>query len=199
MLVALALLTACNRTAPAVDLAPSPTPTIETIAVPTWQPTNSGIPERLPATTTPLPILDAIPQVAAVIVSAPALLPADTPTAVPTLAPATTGGDVVIASIMYNGVVPQVESDEYVTVVNRGTAPVDLSGWTIDAGDGVIFRFPAVTNLLPSGAYTVYTNEYHPESGGFTFGSGDPIWNNQGDTGTLRDAAANVVSVFTYP
>ena len=85
--VALILLTACNRPAPPTEPTPGPTPTAESILVPTWLPTNSGIPERLPATSTPVPLVDLVQPAAAVIVSAPALLPDAPPTPSPTWTP----------------------------------------------------------------------------------------------------------------
>ncbi|ETW91975.1 MAG: hypothetical protein ETSY1_45845, partial [Candidatus Entotheonella factor] len=44
----------------------------------------------------------------------------------------------------------------------------------------------------------VYTNEVHPETGGFSFGIGRAIWNNQGDEGQLFDQDGNVVSSYGY-
>ena len=44
----------------------------------------------------------------------------------------------------------------------------------------------------------VYTNEHHPESCGFSFGSGSAIWNNKGDYGHLYDASGAEVSTYCY-
>lgn len=159
--------------------------------LPTWQPTSAGVMQRAPDKTTPAANLEAIPPAATVVVAVPVL--------VPTAPPAHLGPDVVIAGIMYDGAVPDVESDEYVTIVNQGTAPVDLTGWTLDAGAGVLFRFPAGAIITPAQALSIYTNEIHPESGGLSFGSADAVWSNRGDVGILRNAAGAEVSRYIYP
>jgi hypothetical protein len=77
--------------------------------------------------------------------------------------------------------VPRVESDEYAKIANEGGAPMDIGGWRLNAGDpGQDFIFPSFVLQLGQ-ACRVYTNESHPESCGFSFGSGRAIWNNQGD------------------
>src|SRR5690606_10211838 len=107
-------------------------------------------------------------------------------------------GDVQLAFINYDGVVPRVESDEYAEIVNRGASPVNLGGWRLNAGDpGQDFGFPGF-ELQPGQSCRVYTNEFHPESCGFSFGRGQAIWNNSGDCGYLYDAAGNQVSQLCY-
>jgi hypothetical protein len=74
----------------------------------------------------------------------------------------------------------------------RGGAPADIGGWRLNAGDpGQDFIFPSFV-LQPGQACRVYTNESHPESCDFNFGSGRAIWNNQGDCGYLYDAGGGV-------
>lgn len=83
-------------------------------------------------------------------------------------------------------------------IANVGTAPINLSGWRLNAGDpGQDFRFPSF-DLAPGQSVRVYTNEYHQESGGFSFGSGKAIWNNKGDCGFLFDAGGNQVADWCY-
>jgi hypothetical protein len=92
---------------------------------------------------------------------------------------------VIIRSVYYDGAVPRVESDEYAEIANEGSALADIGGWRLNAGDPVQdFIFPSFV-LQPGQACRVYTNETHPESCGFSFGSGRAIWNNQGDCGYL--------------
>jgi hypothetical protein len=63
--------------------------------------------------------------------------------------------------------------------VNTGVSGADIGGWTLtDIADGTpTFQFPAVT-INAGASIRVYTNEVHPESGGFSFGRGTGIWNN---------------------
>ncbi|MEU4805869.1 lamin tail domain-containing protein [Actinosynnema sp. NPDC023587] len=107
--------------------------------------------------------------------------------------------DVVITTVRNKGQVKRTQADEYVEVVNRGTVPADISQWVLGADDaGQDFTFPAGTVLQPGQRIRIYTNEVHPESGGFNYGSGRPIWNDQGDTAKLRDTNGNLVSQFGY-
>ena len=96
--------------------------------------------------------------------------------------------------------VPRVESDEYVEIKNLGDSAVNIGGWRlVDIDDGSPqFVFPSYT-LNPGQAIRVYTNEIHPEYGGFSFGSGTAVWNNSDpDTAALYDASNNQVSTKSY-
>ncbi len=87
--------------------------------------------------------------------------------------------DVQITYIFYDGLVPQAESDEYVEITNRGEEPQNLKDWVLmDISEGYpSFTFPSY--ILASGkSIRVYTNEFHPEWGGFSFEYGQAIWNN---------------------
>ena len=58
--------------------------------------------------------------------------------------------------------------------------------------------FPGGFVLQPGQTCQIYTNEYHPESGGLTFGIGRAIWNNDGDCGLLYDQAGQLTSKYCY-
>lgn len=108
--------------------------------------------------------------------------------------------EVVIECIAYDGAVPQTESDEYVQVTNTGAKPVDLSGWHLAAEDGrADFMFPSYL-LMPGRFVRVYTNERHPETGGFAFGSNQALWgNDRSRAARLLDKSGAVVSTKSYP
>lgn len=107
--------------------------------------------------------------------------------------------EVTIAVINYDGEVARTESDEYVELLNQGHAPTDISGWKISADDrGQDFVFPAGTVLEAGQSIRVYTDESHPEHGGFSYGIKRSIWNNRGDVGRLFDATGKEVSRFSY-
>ncbi len=110
--------------------------------------------------------------------------------------PSITVEDVQITYIFYDGLVPYVESDEYVEITNLGDQPQDLAGCVLmDISEGYpSFIFPSYT-LLPGESIRVYTNEYHPEWGGFSFEYGRAIWNNtEPDTAVLYDSRGKEVS-----
>ena len=105
-----------------------------------------------------------------------------------------------VTCIFYDGLVPRVESNEYVEITNLGTEPVDLAGWVLkDISEGSpSFTFPSYI-LQPGKSARVYTNESHPEYGGFSFGYGKAIWNNTDpDTAALYNAQGQEVSRKSY-
>ena len=106
--------------------------------------------------------------------------------------------NIVIQWVNYDGGVYRVESDEFAVIANQGSAPASLRGWRLNAGDnGQDFGFPDY--MLNPGAFCrVYTNEYHPDTCGFSFGRGQAIWNNKGDCGYLFDSAGNQVDSYCY-
>ncbi|MBT2420314.1 lamin tail domain-containing protein [Streptomyces sp. ISL-22] len=107
--------------------------------------------------------------------------------------------DVAITRVEAEGTVPGTQADEYVEVFNRGTEAADMSGWTLRArNSGKQFTFPAGTALKPGSRYRVHTNERHPETGGFSFGSSEPVWDDVADVAVLSDDKGKQVSRFRY-
>ncbi len=120
----------------------------------------------------------------------------------PSTTPTLTGvSNVQITYIFYDGIVPYVESDEYVEITNLGDQPQDLEDWVLmDISEGYpSFIFPSYI-LAPGGSIRVYTNEYHPEWGGFSFEYSKAIWNNSPphDIAVLKDNQGNEVSRRSY-
>jgi len=163
-------------------------------STPTVMPTETIIPStatQSPPTATPQPTVAPTQPPPTVAPTQPP------PTAAPTQPPAAPG-KVEIGYIFYDGVVTRVESDEYAVIRNTGGSPVNLAGWRLNAGDpGQDFIFPGF-ELQPGAEVRVYTNESHPESGGFSFGSGQAIWANSGDCGYLFDNTGAQVSQYCY-
>jgi len=112
----------------------------------------------------------------------------------------TATGAVAISDIVYKGKVKRTQSDEYIEITNKGTTPADLSGWKVMSGlsKKQSLTFPAGTTLAAGKSFRVYTNEVHPETGGFSIGSTTGIWNDKGDEGKLFDAKGNQVSTLAY-
>jgi hypothetical protein len=121
------------------------------------------------------------------VTTPPTMLPvADAPDAAVTGTPAAPVIGVQLGEIFFDGDVPQVESDEYVEIVNEG-ATVDLNGWQLRDDDGSLFVFPPY--VLETGKRCrVYTNELHADHCGFSFGARQPVWTNSGDVAILLDA-----------
>ncbi|MGA9380559.1 MAG: lamin tail domain-containing protein, partial [Phormidium sp.] len=108
--------------------------------------------------------------------------------------------DVTISKLFYKGEVKRTQSDEYIEISNLGNSPANISGWKITSGGSMkqFFTFPEGTILEGGNSFRVYTNEVHPETGGFSYGSKTAVWNDAGDEAKLFDAAGNNVSTLAY-
>jgi len=103
------------------------------------------------------------------------------------------------------GCYERVEPDEYVVIKNLSECYVDITGWelkNISRPTIPSFTFPRFMPvlLLPGAIIRVYTDEYNPETGGFTFywGPGD-IWSNdESNTAVLYDTEGNEISRKSY-
>ena len=170
---------------------PIPTPTSTMVPTPTPVPTPSPSPQP---TATPAPA----PVPTPTLEPTPTPVPAATPT--PVLVPESTS--LVIECIFYDGEVPRSEADEYVQLLNEGSAGVDLHGWRLaDLGDpGQEFTFESSYSLGSGKRARVYTNQVHAEWGGFSFGLGRSIWHNTDpDTAGLFSPSGHLVSRKSYP
>ena len=78
---------------------------------------------------------------------------------------------------MFDGEVPRSEADEYVQIVNKSRQSVNLEGWRLaDLSDRrQEFTFEEPYTLVEGGRIRVYTNQVHPQWGGFSFGYGGPV------------------------
>lgn len=200
---------------------PTPEPATATPRPSATRPPASPVPTAQPTAEPPptdAPVQAATSVAATVAASQPTTAPptAAPVTVAPTAAPATVAptqeilptatqpvvtasGDVVISSIRYDGDVPQVESDEFAVITNRGATAVNLGGWRLNAGEpDQNFNFPSF-ELGPGQSCRVYTNEIHADScGGGSFGRGDAIWRNSTDCGYLYNADGAEVSRFCW-
>ena len=94
------------------------------------------------------------------------------------------------------------EADEYVQILNQGATVVDLMGCRLenvsDNGSPTL-TFPS-HDLQPQASVRVYTNEVHPESGGFSFQRKSAAWSKDSpDTAGLFDAQGSLVPTKSYP
>ncbi|MRG60207.1 hypothetical protein GE115_10055 [Agromyces sp. CFH 90414] len=99
--------------------------------------------------------------------------------------------DCVLPSVAINEVESNGDATDWVEVVNTGTTPVDLSGWTLMDGDPIghaadVTPVESGTTLAP-GAFFVFDQNTH-----FDFGLGD------GDTATIRNASGVTIAEHTW-
>ncbi|MFN2248686.1 MAG: lamin tail domain-containing protein [Candidatus Promineifilaceae bacterium] len=173
---------------PVVAEAAAVTPTEAVVAAPT-EPLPTEVPvvptEAPPPTEAPVVPTEAPPTEAPVVPTEPPVQ-----AALPT--------DVQITGINFDGVVARVESDEYIVITNTGIAVINIGGWHLNAGDaGQDFTFPGF-DLAAGQSCRVYTNESHPETCGFSFGSGKAILNNKGDCVYLFDGSGAQIASRCY-
>jgi len=108
-----------------------------------------------------------------------------------------TTGNIVIVSIFYDGVNGTAEPDEYVQIQNQDTKAIQVQNWTLRDLANHVYTFP--NYIMQPGQYCrVYTNINDPATCGFNYGSVAAIWNNGGDTATLRDSTGALKSQWTY-
>lgn len=88
--------------------------------------------------------------------------------------------------------------DEYVTLTNGGTTAVDLSGWTIEDAANHAYTVPGGVTLDAGGSITLYTGSGTDSSSELYWGQDAPVWNNGGDTVTVRDASGEIVVEESY-
>ncbi|EMA64360.1 beta-lactamase [Halorubrum kocurii JCM 14978] len=72
--------------------------------------------------------------------------------------------------------------DEYVVFENAGDDAVDLSGWTVEDEAGRSYEFPEGFTLEAGATVTLRTGSGTDTATELYWGSGSPVWNNDGDT-----------------
>jgi len=83
--------------------------------------------------------------------------------------------------------------EEYVKIKNSGSSSVDLTGWEIkDEDNKHTYTFPSF-QLEAGATVTLYTIEGSDTETELYWGSGNPFWNNDGDTAFLYDSEENLV------
>lgn len=105
---------------------------------------------------------------------------------------------IVITEIMYNPPESNIDSLEYIEVLNNGNAPVDMTGWTLGFGS---FTFTVPSLTLPAGAYQVFSVN---DTAFFNnFGVASIEWDNgalgnNGATIRLTDLGGTVIDEVIY-
>ncbi|MGI8854901.1 MAG: lamin tail domain-containing protein [Thermomicrobiales bacterium] len=88
---------------------------------------------------------------------------------------------------------------ETVTTRNDSLATVDITRWTLaDASGKNLFTFPSLA-LAPGGVAVVHSGRGMPSGVDYYWGKTVGIWNDTGDTATLRDASGAIISTYAYP
>ncbi|MFC6824277.1 lamin tail domain-containing protein [Halopelagius fulvigenes] len=128
--------------------------------------------------------------------------PTPTPTATPTPTPAPSdSASISLAEVNADAAGDENENldDEYVVFRNTGDSAADLSGWTVEDAAGHTYAFPEGFTLGAGESVTLRTGTDEDTETDLYWGSQRAVWNNGGDTVTLRDESGAVVFEEAYP
>ncbi|MFC3478753.1 lamin tail domain-containing protein [Halobacterium litoreum] len=87
---------------------------------------------------------------------------------------------------------------EYVVLENATDRPLELGGWTLSDAADHEYVFPAGFELDAGATVTVYTGSGRNSATELYWGADSPVWNNSGDTVSVRSAAGDLVAEYAY-
>ncbi|WP_267643489.1 lamin tail domain-containing protein [Haloarchaeobius amylolyticus] len=101
-----------------------------------------------------------------------------------TATPVATDGGITVDNVHADAEGTESENlnDEYVVFSNDGDAAVDMSGWTVTDAAGNSYTVPDGFTLEAGASVTLHTGSGEDTDTDLYWGSGSPIWNNDGDT-----------------
>jgi hypothetical protein len=176
---------------------PDHRPVMAVIESASEQPSRSAGTTVIPtATSTSTPAITSMPTTAPTFTPTLTATPVSISTAISRPVPREPSQGLALGELSYDGEVPDVESDEFIEIINTGAA-INLTGWVLRDDDGRAFSFPSYT-IDTNMHCRVYTNEIHPDYCGFSFGSGSAIWANSGDQVDLVNPAGIVVDTACW-
>lgn len=89
-------------------------------------------------------------------------------------------------------------NDEYVVFENRGAKALNVSGWTVSDEAGRTYTFPAGATVDAGATVTLHTGSGSDTSTDRYWGRDSAVWNNGGDTVTVRYANGTVAVERSY-
>ncbi len=137
---------------------------------------------------------DGTPTETPTVTATPSPTPSDTPTVTltPTLTLAATAVNAQVEIIAVRNVGDITA--EGIEIRNNGNT-VDLNGWTITDAQDNVYTF-GDQRLFPNGLITVFTRDDVDTPISKFWGLSEPVWADEGETATLRNAAGAVQSSF---
>ena len=102
-----------------------------------------------------------------------------------------------IVKIVYNPDGSDAEG-EYVEIQNLDTATADMTGWTLRDAAETVYTFPSFT-IASQAKVKVWVKSGSDTATDLYWGRNSAIWNNSGDTATLKNAAGVDIDSCTYP
>lgn len=84
-------------------------------------------------------------------------------------------------------------NDEYVDITNTGSADQDVSGWTLENGDGDTYSFPSGFTLAAGSSVRVHTGSGSDSGTDLYWGASMFRWDNDSDTASIYDDTDSLV------
>jgi len=88
-------------------------------------------------------------------------------------------------------------SQQWVRFVNRGSSPVDMTGWHVQDRNGATYTFPSF-RLGPAAAVHLCTGEGSNTQTHLYWERGSSVWRNEGDVVSLFDRLWNLADRKGY-
>lgn len=89
-------------------------------------------------------------------------------------------------------------NDEYVVFKNTGESNIDMGGWTVSDAAGHTYTIPSGFELESEGSVTLHTGTGSDSESDLYWAAESAVWNNAGDTVTVRNASGSVVVEREY-
>jgi hypothetical protein len=89
-------------------------------------------------------------------------------------------------------------NNEWISLVNSGSKSVNLSRYTIRDASNHVYTFGNVTIAAKGGRIWLHTGKGTRSGRQVYWGSGNYVWNNTGDTATLRNAAGKNLDTCSW-
>jgi|GEM_PF-408888 len=84
-------------------------------------------------------------------------------------------------------------NDEWVEITNKGTATQDMNGWTLSDASNHTYIFQDFI-LTPKASAKIHTGEGDNGATDLYWGRTSSVWNNGGDTATLKDGSGTEIA-----
>jgi Lamin Tail Domain len=117
-------------------------------------------------------------------------------------ASAQASGPIHITLIQYNSPGPDNGSNpslnaEYIVLKNVGAKAVKLTGWTVRDSSNHVYKFGTFT-LFAANKVTIHTGKASNTRHDRYWGQSQYVWNNDGDTATVKRANGTVADRCSY-
>jgi hypothetical protein len=108
-----------------------------------------------------------------------------------------TKSKITISNTCFKATSPEKQNlnGEWVEIANQGSAAQDLHGWTVTTQHNRTYAFKDFT-LLAGASVKLHTGCGNDTTTDLYWNKKMPIWNNNGDMATLKDASGNVVARY---